>query len=178
MKYMIFFYRSISFLKYENYNEMLKETQRSLKKIPIGSNVVVQSYYTWINTIFNFVRKIRFEDKLYLLKMCLSDKPLKNNEYFVRMLNLIGGPLIKHNDCYYKFQNGKVDVEFGFARMQVQNVLFGGIQKCDLYEWCRNRCANVNCLKEPWLRSTENQLCYFGTLWKSLGLTNFEPIFH
>ncbi|EIF2841227.1 hypothetical protein LEZ42_001228 [Vibrio parahaemolyticus] len=63
------------------------------------------------------------------------------------------------------------------AIMSISEIFMGKSYECSLYEYC-NKHGNYDvggeCKKRPWLRSNNDDLCYFSSVWRMWGLDKIE----
>lgn len=69
---------------------------------------------------------------------------------------------------------------------QIYRILHDANCQCALYPWCIKSFEihpeeNLNptvdkCLRQPWLRARESELCPLGLLWKNWNLSAYTPV--
>lgn len=142
---------------------------------------VADSYYEWIDRLFDFAWNWRKNDKYFLLKMAQHNN-LKTNEYFRSCINAIGTPLMRNNNGqYFKIvphgMKDGINVEFFKPFAQIEQLFSEGKKICEMYEWCCNSpniTTSVLCKTAPWKKITENELCPYALLWKHWTLSKYE----
>lgn len=147
-----------------------------------------EAYQVWVETVIDKALKIRKQTPSYLLDI-IADSPVSTSNLFAEIVNELGTPMMKNKqkDYYTVKPKGKFgwSVEVLKSVHQIYNILHDGNFQCSLYPWCLRSFQihpeeNLNpttdkCLKTPWVRATEEELCPLGLLWKNWNLTSYYP---
>lgn len=168
----------------EAFTRLLDTVKQSLKSY-LEIEKINKAYYTWIDSITNFVIDWRKENRCFLLNMARHNQLFTNNclGYCIKK---IGTPLMSNNNpgCYFKIPIGEeqtennMDVEYFKAIYQIEALLSKGKVGCDMYDWCRNSPSstpNDLCKTSPWLKISEKALCPYAFLWKHWNLSKYKP---
>lgn len=148
-----------------------------------------EAYQEWVNIIIDNAIKIRQQHPAYLLDI-IADSPASSSNLFSEIVNNLGTPMMKNKQKEYftikpKGKNGW-SVEVMKSVHQIYKILHDASFQCALYPWCQNSFkihpdekSNPSvdkCLRKPWLRAKENELCPLGLLWKNWNLSSYIPI--
>lgn len=165
-----------------SFQEMLSVVKKKLQCY-IRNMSIVNSYYEWIDRLFDFVWDWRKNDPCFLIKMA-KHQGLPTNGCFGYCVRCVGTPLMSNNKGeYFKIppygMTDNVDVEYFKAISQIEQLFSMGTKPCGLYEWCRNS-PNSNhsdlCHSTPWKKVHEENLCPYALLWKHWNLSKHEVI--
>ena len=147
-----------------------------------------KAYQEWVDIVLDTAITIRKSTPYYLLNLT-TEAPVSSSKYFTEIVNSLGTPMIKNNqkDYFTIKPKGKVgwSVEVLKSVHQIYKILHDGDFQCALYPWCKrsfeihpNEKLNPSvdkCLRQPWVRAIEEELCPLGLLWKNWNLTTYTP---
>jgi hypothetical protein len=149
-----------------------------------------QDITNWIDTIFDRIKVFRKQVPTFVVDMIIYGKP-KENQFFRLFLRTIGSPIVLDGD-----DNASISLPEGFnptssnfspaifwAISQVLKVFYkDSVSACELINFCNNGkrmdpniIVNDNCIKAPWLKTSEKDLCPFAQIWSHWALKNFSP---
>ncbi|HIY88830.1 MAG TPA: hypothetical protein H9824_09025 [Candidatus Bacteroides pullicola] len=176
------------FVFFENIANEARKKLKSYFKVPKHPELH-QAYQEWVDTIIDTALKMRKETPSYLLDI-IADSPVSSSKLFTKIVNTLGTPMMKNKqkDYFTIKPNGKNgwSVEIMKSVHQMYKILHNGNFQCSLLPWCLRSChihpeENLNptpdiCLKTPWSRASQNDLCPLGLLWKNWNLVSYCPI--
>lgn len=144
---------------------------------------ILDTYYEWIDRLFNFAWEWRKNDRYFLLKMA-RHHDLSTNEAFGFCICNVGTPLMSNNKGSYfkispKGMNVDIDVEYFKAFSRVEQLFSQGLKGCALYEWCCKSPQSTPselCLSTPWKKVKEERLCPYALLWKHWNLSKYDVV--
>lgn len=144
---------------------------------------ILDTYYEWIDRLFNFAWEWRKNDRYFLLKMARHHE-LSTNRAFEFCIYNVGTPLMSNNKGnYFKTPpNGMkvdTDVEYFKAFSQIEQLFSLGLKECSLYEWCCKSPQSTPselCLSAPWKKVQEKRMCPYALLWKHWNLSKYDVV--
>ena len=143
---------------------------------------ITDDFYSWIDKLYSFAMECRNNNKYYFLEMARAGE-LNKNQKLRHTINQIGTPLMtQDNKHFYKIPHNinspKTDVEYFKAIGQITSLFDIGEKQCSLYEWCKKsplNPTNIHCMNSPWVKSIEDNICFYALLWKHWNLIGYSP---
>ncbi len=147
-----------------------------------------REYQDWVDTVIDTALRLRKETPSFLLDI-IAEYPASSSELFMKIINSLGTPMMKNKqkDYFIIKPEGKTgwSVEVLKSVHQIYKILHDGDFQCSLYPWCLQSYQvhpeeNLNptiekCLRKPWVRASEAELCPLGLLWKNWNLVKYSP---
>lgn len=147
-----------------------------------------REYQDWVDTVIDTALRLRKETPSFLLDI-IAEYPASSSELFMKIVNSLGTPMMKNKqkDYFIIKPEGKTgwSVEVLKSVHQIYKILHDGDFQCSLYPWCLQSYQvhpeeNLNptiekCLRKPWVRASETELCPLGLLWKNWNLVKYSP---
>lgn len=141
-----------------------------------------EPYHKWIDTVLDYVKKLRIRRPAFLLDM-IYEGNARRSATLAEIINTIGTPLMrnKRQDYFTIKPDGQrgYSVEINKSVKQIYNILHEGVFPCELFPWCKNSEISTDekkCLHRPWEMSACKELCPTSMLWKNWGLMGFVPL--
>lgn len=135
----------------------------------------------WIHFLVNTAKKIRFNDKYFLLNIA-KDGYFRENDSLMKILGTLGTPLVSNSlgNCtmHYPGKVKGVELLYFLALGEIISVFENGINNCGIYNICEIYKYNVDnrCKTAPWERSQDSILCPFAMLWRHWKLKGYTPL--
>lgn len=175
------------FCFFENMANEIRKKLKSYFMVPEHPELH-KAYHEWVDLVIDTALRMRKETPSYLLDI-IADSPVSSSKLFSEIVNTLGTPMMKNKqkDYFTIKPEGKVgwSVEIMKSVHQMYKILHDGNFQCSLYPWCL-RSFNIHpeenlnptpdkCLKTPWARASEKDLCPLGLLWKNWKLVSYCP---
>ena len=172
--------QSTLFLSFQRLSNVVKQQLKNY----LRNMSILDTYYEWIDRLFNFAWEWRNNDRYFLLKMA-RHHDLSTNGPFGFCIYSVGTPLMSNNKgSYFKITpNGinatDTDVEYFKVFSQLEQLFSLGLKECALYEWCCKSPQSTPselCLSTPWKKVKEKRLCPYALLWKHWNLSKYDVV--
>ena len=168
---------------FDNVNDLFSETFDSAEKDydNLFGSYIFEKELKWIKHILAEARKIRLENPTFLLDLVDGDGNLTRE--FKRIFENLGTPfflnikkeagLVPPTDM---LQDPPDQPYLLYTASIVLEQIYGDSGRCSMYEFCKksNKSKDLtddNCQKNPFLKMNDSELCPFGQLTKTWGLS-------
>jgi len=175
---------------FDFFENLANEVQRKLKSYFVVPEhpELHKAYHEWVDTVIGTALKLRKQRPSYLLDI-ISTSPASSSELFMKIVNQLGTPMIKNKQKDYfaikPYGQSGWSVEILKSVHQIYKILHDGDFQCSLYPWClqtyhlrpeeKLNPTEGKCLKMPWVRASEEELCPLGLLWKNWNMEHYCP---
>jgi hypothetical protein len=147
----------------------------------------------WIEHNIKQAVGLRKSNPLFVVNLMTNQK-ISNNKAFDEVYNSIGAPFVTNrlDQAFFSSTlNNKYDIfpEYLFAINQFYKLFYSkdiSNSACQLKKWCKESCVllgiadftDTRCDEVPWTRALDSDpnLCTYGRMWKTWGLSNKSPI--
>lgn len=143
---------------------------------------IFSEIYDWLKHILIQAKKLRLENPDFLCNLLDSKGNLSSDFYDI--FRKLGSPFYTNN----KNEGGFVPPtelinshSRPFLLLVFKEILrvYSGHKSCSMIDFCRlspeKDMVNENCIKSPWNKVNESDLCPFAQMWKTWGLTEKKP---
>lgn len=134
-------------------------------------------FNTWTSKMIRNSVNYRFENRYFILDIARGGR-IATNEGFISFYAAVGSPLVTNTFGATSLHNPNhvenMDYSLILAIDQINSALFWNQENCELVGICAPN-VDRRCAKEPWLRSSDDQLCPYGLVWHHWGLTGYTP---
>ena len=169
---------------FTQFSVLIEEVRKKFKSYFVNPEhpQIHEPYHKWIDTVLDYVKKLRMERPAFLLDM-IYDGNARQSTTLAEIINSIGTPLIR-NKCqdYFSIKpagHHGYSVEIIKSVKQIYKILHEGDFQCELFPWCNKSGITTDenkCLHSPWEMSACAELCPTAMLWKNWGLMGFVPL--
>lgn len=169
---------------FTQFSVLIEEVRKKFKSyfVNLEHPQIHEPYHKWIDTVLDYVKKLRMERPAFLLDM-IYDGNARQSSTLAEIINSIGTPLIR-NKCqdYFSIKpagHHGYSVEIIKSVKQIYKILHEGDFQCELFPWCNKSGITTDenkCLHSPWEMSACPELCPTAMLWKNWGLMGFVPL--
>lgn len=169
---------------FTQFSVLIEEVRKKFKSYFVNPEhpQIHEPYHKWIDTVLDYVKKLRMERPAFLLDM-IYDGNARQSSTLAEIINSIGTPLIR-NKCqdYFSIKPAGhygYSVEIIKSVKQIYKILHEGDFQCELFPWCNKSGITTDenkCLHSPWEMSACPELCPTAMLWKNWGLMGFVPL--
>lgn len=151
-------------------------------KDALQSDIFVPNY-NWVNHILVKAKELRLNHPNFMTE--LVDEEGKLSSLFFDIFRLLGTPFFTNLSAKGGFVPPSDLKELPTQPYQLlvfKQIIdvFNGKKHCSLIDFCKSRpdedITNQFCKISPWKRATEKNLCPFGQLWRTWGLTDEIPL--
>ncbi len=158
-----------------SHNELFEE-QSTVAEVSLKDYFTTDYYNpikSWVSDIFSKTRNLKSNSKFNFASIIEGTKSERQNR-FLSVVNYLGIPVMSNSkNQFWSTHDAKQLIMFR-AIVEIQNVLIYGNKCCELKGFCsqapQGDITNSFCDTEPWKRSTMENLCPFGQMWKLWGL--------
>lgn len=138
--------------------------------------------YDWLNHILIQARKLRLEQPDFICD--ILDNKGNLSDLFYDIFKKLGSPFFtnkKNKGGFVPPNELKKSHNRPFQLLVFKEVLrvYSGHKSCSMIDFCKlspeKEMVNDSCLKAPWDKVNESNLCPFAQMWKTWGLINKTP---
>lgn len=136
----------------------------------------------WLSRIVENGYNYRIANPTFPLDIARGGK-VTGNQTFIDFYNKVGTPLMTNKssdvfiyDPYSTTKN--LNYNFLWAIEHIHGIFVGDPVECELLALCQKSGIGIDqrCLKTPWLRVTDLDLCPLAAMWRHWALTGYSPI--
>jgi len=168
--------------KGESLNELFEKV--SIEAESLYSEIFISPIFVneqkWLSVLLSSARNLRLTNPTFMLN--LYRQPSAKSINLANLLESLGTPLMfnRNEQAFFIPPNSLIDILIMPDRLSAlleMFRLFDDAQKnCRLSDYCSQAITiDERCKSEPWLRSTDKNLCAYAQFWRTWNLTGKSP---